>query len=52
MNSHKQCGGLQVFLNKAPVAHKSKMQGGMSLSMAQGELIAACDTVQIMLSLM
>ena len=21
-NSHKQCGGLQVFLNLAPIAHK------------------------------
>ena len=49
LNFHKQCGGLQVFLNKAPIAHKSKMQGSVSLSMAEGELIAACEVVQIML---
>ena len=48
-NSCKQCGGLQVFLNKAPIAHKSKMQGSVSLNMAEGELIAACKAAQIML---
>ena len=36
LNSHKWCGGLQVFLNKAPIAHKSKMQGSMLLSMVEG----------------
>ena len=36
-----------MFLNKAPIAHKSKMKGSMSLSMAEGELIAACEAVQI-----
>ena len=41
--------GLQVFLNKAPIAHKSKMQSSASLSMMEGELIAACDTAKIML---
>ena len=46
------CGGLQVFLNKAPIAHKSKMQSSASLSMAEGELIAACDAAQIMLFVM
>ena len=35
--SCKRCGGLQVFLNKAPIAHKSKMQPSMLLSMAKGE---------------
>ena len=48
LNLHKWCG-LQVFLNKAPIAHKSKMQGSVSHSMAKGELIAACEVVQIML---
>ena len=24
LNSCKQCGGLQVFLNKAPITHKAK----------------------------
>ena len=47
--SRRHCGGLQVFLNKAPIAHKSKMQSSASLSMAEGKLIAACDTAQIML---
>ena len=36
LNSHKQCGCLFVFLNKAPIAHKSKIQGNVSLSMAKG----------------
>ena len=49
LNSCKCCGGLQVFLNKAPIAHKSKMQGSVSLSMVEGELIAACKVAQIML---
>ena len=40
LNLCKWCGGLQVYLNKAPIAHKSKMQG---------ELISACEVVQIML---
>ena len=44
--------GLQVFLNKSPIAHKSKMQSSASLSMAEGELIAACDAAQIMLFVM
>ena len=35
LNSPKQCVGLQVFLNKAPIAHKSKMQGSVLLSMAE-----------------
>ena len=48
---HKRCGGLQVFLNKAPITHKSKMQP-ISLSMAKGELIAAVEVVQIMLFVM
>ena len=48
-NSHKRCGGLQVILNKTPITHKSKIQGSVSLSMAKGELIAACKAVQIML---
>ena len=47
--SRRRCGGLQVFLNKSPIAHKSKMQSSASLSMAEGELIAACDAAQIML---
>ena len=47
--SQRHCGGLQVLLNKAPIAHKSKMQSSASLSMAEGELIAACDAAQIML---
>ena len=40
---HKWCGVLQVFLNKAPIAHKSKMQLSVSLSMAEGELIAVVE---------
>ena len=51
--SRRRCGGLQVFLNKkSPIAHKSKMQSSASLSMAEGELIAACDAAQIMLFVM
>ena len=50
--SRRRCGGLQVFLNKAPIAHKSTMQSSASLSMAEGELIAVCDTAQIMLFVM
>ena len=46
---HKWCGGLQVFLNKAPIAHKSKIQRSVSLSMAEGKLIAAVEAAQIML---
>ena len=46
------CGGLQVFLNKSPIAHKSKMQSSASLSMAEDKLIAACDAAQIMLFVM
>ena len=38
-----------MFLNKDPIAHKSKVQGSVSLSMAKEELIAACEQVQIML---
>ena len=49
LESHKQCGGLQVFLSKAPIAHKGKMQPSVSLSMAEGELIAAVEAAQIML---
>ena len=52
LKSHKWCGGLQVFLNKAQIAHQSKMQGSVSLSMAEGELIAACEVGLIMLFLM
>ena len=48
----RHCGGIQVFLNKSPIAHKSKMQSRASLSMAEGELIAACDAAQIMLFVM
>ena len=48
-NLQKSFGSLQVFLNKAPIAHKSKMQTRISLSMAEGELIAACKPAQIML---
>ena len=48
----KRCGGLQVFLNKAPIAHKSKMQPSTSLSMAKGELIAVVKVAQIMLFVM
>ena len=33
----KCCGGLQVFVNKAPIAHKSKMRPSVLLSMAEGE---------------
>ena len=40
---------VQVFLNKAPIAHKSKMQPSVLLSMAEGELIAAVEVAQIML---
>ena len=47
--SRKWCGGLQVFLNKAPIAHKCMMQPSVSLSMAKGELIAAVKVAQIML---
>ena len=47
--SHKCCGGLQVFINKAPIAHKSEMQPHVLLSMAEGELIAAVEAAQIML---
>ena len=50
--SQRRFGGLQVFLNKLPIAHKSKMQSSASLSMAEGELIAACDAAQIMLFVM
>ena len=42
-------GGLRVFLNKAPIPHKSKMQGSVSLSLSGGKLIAACEVAQIML---
>ena len=41
-----------MFLNKSPIAHKSKMQSSASLNMAEGELIAACDAAQIMLFVM
>ena len=51
-DSCKWCGGLQVFLDKAPIAHKSKLQPSMSLSMAEGELIAAVEVAQIMLFVM
>ena len=51
-DSRRHCSGLQVFLNKSPIAHKSKMQSSASLSMAEGELIAACDAAQIMLFVM
>ena len=47
--SHKCCGGLHVFINKAPIAQKSKMQPVISLSMAERELIAAVEAAQIML---
>ena len=43
---------LLVFLNKAPIAHKSNIQGSVLLGMAKGELIAACEAAQIMLSSM
>ena len=33
--SCKCCGGLQVFINKAPIAHKSKMQPSVSLSICR-----------------
>ena len=52
LESRQCCGGLQVFLNKASIAHKSKMQSSASLSMAEDELFAACDTAQIMLFVM
>ena len=48
-NSQKHCGGLQVLLNKAPIAHKNEMQTRISLSMVKGELIAACEAAQIVL---
>ena len=50
--SWKQCRGLQVFLNKAPIAHKSKMQLSVSLSMVKGELVAVVEVAQIMLFVM
>ena len=50
--SCKQCGGLQVFLNKAPIAHKCNVQPSVSLSMAEGKLIAAVEAAQIMLFVM
>ena len=50
--SRRCCGGLQVFSHKAPIPHKSMMQPSTSLSMAEGELIAACDAAQIMLFVM
>ena len=37
-----------MFLNKAPIAHKSKMQPTVSLSMAESELLAAVEVAQIM----
>ena len=46
---HKWCGLLPVFLNKAPIAHKSKIQPSVSLSMAEGKLIAAVEAAQMML---
>ena len=46
---HKCCGGLQVFVNKASIAHKSKMHPSVSLTMAEEELIAAVEAAQIML---
>ena len=46
---HKCCGGLQVFVNKTPIAHRTKMQPSVSLSMAERELIAAVEAAQIML---
>ena len=50
--SRRCCGGLQVFLNKLPIVHKRKMQSSASLSMAEGELIAACDAAHIILFVM
>ena len=41
--------GPPIFLNKAPITHKSKMQGSVSLSIGEGELIAACKVAQTML---
>ena len=47
--SGKRCGGLQDFLNKAPIVHKRKLQPSVLLSMAEGKLIAAVEAAQIML---
>ena len=47
--SCKCYGGLQVFVNKAPIAYKSNMQLSVSLSRAEGELIAAVEAAQIVL---
>ena len=41
--------GPTSVLIKAPITHKSKMQGSVSLSIVEGELIAACEAAQIML---
>ena len=38
-----------MFLNKAPIADKSKMQPSVLLSIAEGELIAVVEAGQIML---
>ena len=38
-----------MFLNKVPIAHESKMQGSVLLSMAEEELIDGCEVAQIML---
>ena len=40
---------LQVFLNKAPIVYKIKIQLSVSFSMAEGELIAVVEVSQIML---
>ena len=49
---HEWCGGLQVFLNKAPISHKSKILPSVSLIMAEGKLIAVVEAAQIMLFVM
>ena len=38
--SPRRCGGLQVFLNKAPIADAIQC---FVKCMAEGELIASCD---------
>ena len=48
----KRCGGLQVFFNKAPIAHKIMMQPSVLLSMAEDKLTAAVEVDQIMLFVM
>jgi hypothetical protein len=49
LDSRKSVSGYGVFVNKAPVSVKSKMQESVTLSVTEAELVAATQCVQEML---